>query len=255
MDCEDTVAAVDADDKVAVYRNWLGLMNGTLTADFDKGGKTLTARAQPRPRLHRRRTAAADAARPQPAAGPQCRPPHDHRRGARATASEMPEGILDAVVTGLHRACTTSRANRRRSNSRTGSVYIVKPKMHGPEEVAFADELFDRVEDAARPAAQHLKIGIMDEERRTTVNLKACIRRARRPDRLHQHRLPRPHRRRDPHLDGSRPDDPQGRHEGASPGSRPTRTGTSTSGLPAACRARRRSARACGRCPTRWPTC
>ena len=143
------------------------------------------------------------------------------------------------------------RSRRARATRAPGSVYVVKPKMHGPEEVAFADEIFDaRRGRRSACRATPSRSGIMDEERRTSANLAECIRAAQAPRRLHQHRLPRPHRRRDPHLDGSRPDGPQGRDEERRldqglrgpqrrhrPRLRPARAG-------------RRSARACGRCPT-----
>jgi malate synthase len=131
-----------------------------------------------------------------------------------ATGNEIPEGILDAACTSLIAMHDLRKREPGQAQLRAGSVYIVKPKMHGPEEVAFANDLFDRHRGAPRPGPQHLKMGIMDEERRTTVNLKECIRAGEAPRGVHQHRLPRPHRRRDPHLHGSRPDDPQGRHEG-----------------------------------------
>ena len=254
LDFEDSVAAVDADDKVLVYRNWLGLMKGDLAATFEKGGKTVHPRAEPRPHLHRRRDGG-ELTLPGRSLMLVRNVGHHMTTDAvarRRRRTRSPKASSTPLVTSLIAHARPQAARRRRcATAATGSVYIVKPKMHGPEEVAFADELFGRVEDAARPAAQHAE----DRHHGRGAAHHASTSRpaSRRPrDRvvfINTGFLDRTGDEIHTSMEAGA-DDPQGRHEGRA-WIKAYEDSNVDVGLACGLRGQaRRSARACGRCPT-----
>ena len=175
MDCEDSIAAVDAEDKIQVYKNWLGLMDGSLSESVEKAGKTFSRT------LNQDQTfTAADGSELRLAGRSMLfvrNVGHLMTNPAiKVAGEEIPEGIMDAIITSaIGKVDLLKDKTAAMHNSKQGSIYIVKPKMHGPEEVAFANDLFNKVEDLLSLPRHTVKMGIMDEERRTSVNLKACV--------------------------------------------------------------------------------
>ena len=174
QDCEDSVATVDAEDKVLAYRNWLGLMKGDLKDTFEKNGKKIT-RSLNSDKIYTTQTGQYKL----PGRSVMLIRNVGHLMTNPAVilenGNEIPEGIMDAMITSL---IAIHDINFKKMNSKTGSIYIVKPKMHGPDEVKFACDIFEAVEAGLKMVKNTIKIGIMDEERRTTINLKECIRAA-----------------------------------------------------------------------------